>query len=202
MENSNESYIPPTPSSSGSSSTHQHHQKETTAPNSTRNYEFVVSASAQRPEGEDRSVIRRAVMRNFFDEKRRGSDAESSSENVSASTVMARPMLRSRLRLSRDGKELVETKKRRRKGVGEKVDAARRGSEAQDTGMGMGMGIEDSLSRMRIPERRDERDGGELLSPELQSPDVGLLPRTEELDALRKSLSVHLQVFLYDMLTS
>jgi hypothetical protein len=76
-----------------------------------REYEFFVSMDEpHQPEGVERGMIRRLVMRNFFETKSAGPQP-STSENNSASTVMAKQQLKSRFRLP---KPAHETKAKRR----------------------------------------------------------------------------------------
>jgi hypothetical protein len=76
-----------------------------------REYEFFVSTDEpHQPEGVERGMIRRLVMRNFFDSKSAGLQG-STSENNSASTVMAKQQLKSRFRLPNPAHE---TKSKRR----------------------------------------------------------------------------------------
>lgn len=92
--------------------------------NMAREYEFFVSTNEpHQPEGAERGMIRRLVMRNFFETKLAGRQA-STSENNSASTVMAKKQLKSRFRLPkpeqakemkrRDSKQEQDTPKQRR----------------------------------------------------------------------------------------
>ncbi|KAF2034222.1 hypothetical protein EK21DRAFT_97672 [Setomelanomma holmii] len=70
---------------------------------SDREYEFFVTTDEpHQPEGTDRGLIRRIVMRNFFESKLAGSQ-NNVSENNSASTVMAKKQLKSRFRIPKPG---------------------------------------------------------------------------------------------------
>jgi hypothetical protein len=74
-----------------------------------KEYEFFVTTDEpHQPEGTDRGLIRRLVMRNFFDTKGEGPQNKAC-ENNSASTVMAKKQLKSRFRLSKVGQEMAET---------------------------------------------------------------------------------------------
>jgi hypothetical protein len=71
-------------------------------------FEFFVSTSKpHQPEGLERGLIRRLVMRNFFEAKGAGLQTNTSESN-SANTVMSRSRLKNRFRLAgprKDGKD-------------------------------------------------------------------------------------------------
>ncbi|KAF2649623.1 hypothetical protein K491DRAFT_721513 [Lophiostoma macrostomum CBS 122681] len=91
-----------------------------------REYEFFVTTEEpQQPNGPERGLIRRLVMRNFFET--RGSEiASSSSKQSSASTVQAKTQLKTRFRLS---KVSDEKSGRKAKGVGRKT-----GNDSEEIG--------------------------------------------------------------------
>ena len=75
-----------------------------------REYEFFVTTDEpHQPDGPERGLIRRLVMRNFFETKWSGPTTNSSEHN-SASTVQARTNLRSRFRLPKPGQEQHDLK--------------------------------------------------------------------------------------------
>lgn len=79
-----------------------------------REYEFFVTTQEpHQPEGVERGLIRRLVMRNFFEAKWAGLH-KNASEHNSASTVMAGKQLKSRFRLSKivDGSREAKVKRR------------------------------------------------------------------------------------------
>jgi hypothetical protein len=81
-----------------------------------KEYEFFVTTDEpHQPEGTDRGLIRRLVMRNFFDTKSEGPQ-NNVCENNSASTVMAKKQLKSRFRLSKVGQETTETTEKKKDG--------------------------------------------------------------------------------------
>jgi hypothetical protein len=76
-----------------------------------KEYEFFVTTEEpHQPEGQDRGLIRRLVMRNFFETKWSGPEANNTSENNSASTVQSKTKLKSRFRLPKPGQEANESK--------------------------------------------------------------------------------------------
>jgi len=80
------------------------------ANNMEREYKFFVTTQEpHQPEGTERELIRRLVMRNFFEAKWSGPTKETSELN-SASTVQAKPNLKSRFRLPKPGQEIKEAK--------------------------------------------------------------------------------------------
>lgn len=83
-------------------------------PTMEREYEFFVTTEEpQQPEGSDRGLIRRLVMKNFFDSKSAGPSSNTSEHN-SASTVQAKTKLKSRFRLSKSGQPEAENKTKTR----------------------------------------------------------------------------------------
>lgn len=79
-----------------------------------RQYEFFVTTNEpHQPVGVERGLIRRLVMRNFFDTKWAG-PKNNASEHNSASAVMAQRQLRSRFRLAEAGEGRRATKCRGR----------------------------------------------------------------------------------------
>ncbi|KAF2789355.1 hypothetical protein K505DRAFT_365673 [Melanomma pulvis-pyrius CBS 109.77] len=75
-----------------------------------REYEFIVTTEGpHHPEGPARGLIRRLVMRNFFETKWSGPEKNTPELN-SASTVHAKPNLKSRFRLPKQGQEMREPK--------------------------------------------------------------------------------------------
>lgn len=84
------------------------HQPPTEAPAATtmaREYEFFVTTEKPHlPNGAERGMIRRLVMRNFFETKTTARQA-GKSEHSSATTVMARQQLNNRFRLPKSGNE-------------------------------------------------------------------------------------------------
>lgn len=75
-----------------------------------REYEFFVTTEEpHQPEGPERGLIRRLVMRNFFETKW-SSPTDNTSANNSASTVQAKTRLKSRFRLPKPGREASEIK--------------------------------------------------------------------------------------------
>ncbi|KAH7071867.1 hypothetical protein BKA63DRAFT_446579 [Paraphoma chrysanthemicola] len=100
---------------------------------SDREYEFFVTTDEpHQPEGTDRGLIRRTVMRNFFEAKWAGSQ-NNTSEHNSASTVMAEKQLKSRFRLPKPGKESPESKVKRRDSNEEKGAVKRKRPKATRT---------------------------------------------------------------------
>ena len=98
-----------------------------------REYEFFVTTEEpHQPEGTDRGLIRRLVMRNFFETKGAGAENSTSAHN-SASTVMAKQQLKSRFRLSKIGQESPRTKNKGRNGKEEPVKAKRKRPKASRT---------------------------------------------------------------------
>ncbi|KAH7084150.1 hypothetical protein FB567DRAFT_528483 [Paraphoma chrysanthemicola] len=103
---------------------------------SDREYEFFVTTDKpHQPEGTDRGLIRRTVMRNFFESKWAGSQ-NNTSEHNSASTVMAERQLKSRFRLPKPGKESPESTMKRRDSNQEKMAVKRKRPKATRTGSG------------------------------------------------------------------
>ena len=77
-----------------------------------REYEFfVTTGEPHQPNGAERGMIRRLVMRNFFDTKA-ATPQSNASEHSSASTAMAEKQLKNRFRLLKPTKEKKETKTR------------------------------------------------------------------------------------------
>lgn len=76
-----------------------------------REYEFFVTTEEPHHlEGQERGLIRRLVMKNFFENKW-SSPAKPASETSSASTVQARTRLKSRFRLPRSDQSKSHSKK-------------------------------------------------------------------------------------------
>ncbi|KAF2821065.1 hypothetical protein CC86DRAFT_397570 [Ophiobolus disseminans] len=90
-----------------------------------REYEFFVTTDKpHQPEGTDRGLIRRLVMRNFFEAK--GAEPQINiSEHHSATTVLAKKQLKSRFRLSKVEEHKIGVKSRRRDCI-EGTDTAKR----------------------------------------------------------------------------
>lgn len=83
-------------------------------PPPTKEYEFFVTTDEPRqPEGSDRGLIRRLVMRDYFDTKDAGSQGNKS-EHSSATTVLAKEELTSRFRLAKT----EGTSRRQKRGEG------------------------------------------------------------------------------------
>ncbi|RMZ70071.1 tachykinin family [Pyrenophora seminiperda CCB06] len=83
-----------------------------TATTMKREYEFfVTTGEPHQPQGEERGMIRRLVMRNFFDTKASMLPINAS-EHSSASTAMAEKQLKNRFRLLKPTKEKRESKSR------------------------------------------------------------------------------------------
>jgi hypothetical protein len=104
-----------------------------------REYEFFVTTDEHhQPEGQERGLIRRLVMRNFFETKWSG-PSNNSSELNSASTVQSKQRLRSRFRLPKPGQEFTQQKStvKRRKpdkpgiGDGDKREGRTRNTRTQ-----------------------------------------------------------------------
>ncbi|KAF2187900.1 hypothetical protein K469DRAFT_568299 [Zopfia rhizophila CBS 207.26] len=75
-----------------------------------KEYEFFVTTDEPRqPDGPERGLIRRLVMRNFFETKC-SAPSNNSSEHSSATTVQARTRLKHRFRLPKPGQELMHSK--------------------------------------------------------------------------------------------
>lgn len=86
--------------------------------NMEREYEFFVTTEEpHQPEGADRGRIRRLVMRNFFESRAIGSQ-DTSSEQSSATTVLAQKELRNRFRLSKATEEERKPQDEKKKGKG------------------------------------------------------------------------------------
>ncbi|ORX91772.1 hypothetical protein BCR34DRAFT_608939 [Clohesyomyces aquaticus] len=80
-----------------------------------REYEFFVTTDEpQQPEGASRGLIRRLVMRNFFETKA-SNPGTTSSESNSASTVQSKTQLKSRFRLAKPGQATATPKASTRK---------------------------------------------------------------------------------------
>jgi hypothetical protein len=98
-----------------------------------REYEFFVTTDEpHQPEGMERGLIRRLVMRNFFETKGAGVQ-NNISEHNSASTVMAKKGLKNRFRLSKFGEDGAETKSKRRDGKEEPATVKRKRPKAKRT---------------------------------------------------------------------
>lgn len=98
-----------------------------------REYEFFVTTNEpHQPQGTERGLIRRLVMRNFFETKGAGPQ-NNTSEHSSASTVMAKKQLKNRFRLSKVGQETPETKSMRRDSKEEPGMAKRKSHKAKRT---------------------------------------------------------------------
>ena len=77
-----------------------------------REYEFfVTTGEPHQPNCAERGMIRRLVMRNFFDSKA-AAPQSNASKHSSASTAMAEKQLKNRFRLLKPAKEKKETKTR------------------------------------------------------------------------------------------
>jgi hypothetical protein len=75
-----------------------------------KEYEFFVTTDEpHQPEGSERGLIRRLVMRNFFETKWSGPEKNTSERN-SKEAVRAKPNLKSRFRLPKPGQEIREPK--------------------------------------------------------------------------------------------
>jgi hypothetical protein len=102
-----------------------------------RAYEFFVTTEEpHQPEGVERGMIRRLVMRNFFETKSAGSQT-STSEYSSASTVMAKKQLKGRFRLSKQKDDKTDFTTKRwdgkdedGKGKGKRPQTSRKASGA------------------------------------------------------------------------
>lgn len=79
-----------------------------------REYNFFVTTDSQhQPEGMDRGLIRRLVMRNFFDTRGASAEVETcASANNSAKTVLAKKQLKSRFRLTNVAAEPKKSRNR------------------------------------------------------------------------------------------
>lgn len=88
----------------------------------SREYNFFVTTNSHhQPDGMDRGLIRRLVMRNFFDTRYANAQVDTcASAHTSANTVLAKKQLKNRFRLADVG---AETKKIR-KGSGNKSKAS------------------------------------------------------------------------------
>lgn len=115
-------------------------------PTMEKEYEFFVTTNEpHQPDGPERGLIRRLVMRNFFESKWSG-PSNNSSEHNSASTVQAKTKLKSRFRLGKPGQETTDAKCKPRsrnpgdrgnKEEGEKVEKRPRVSRTLSTQSGL-----------------------------------------------------------------
>lgn len=139
-------------------------------PNTTmdREYEFFVTTEEpHQPEGVERGLIRRLVMRNFFETKWAGPQ-KNSSENNSASTVMAKTQLKNRFRLSKMGEEKREPRSRTepRDDDGRTTPRRPRASRVNSGRTESSVGADEEMSQMsRTSSRKNsptEEEGGNI----------------------------------------
>ena len=96
-----------------------------------KEYEFFVTTDEpHQPEGSDRGLIRRLVMRNFFETKWSGPEKNTSERN-SKEAVKAKPNLKSRFRLPKPGQEIREPKPKPKPKPKSKSTEQRTSEEAQ-----------------------------------------------------------------------
>jgi hypothetical protein len=185
------------PDSQGQESNYEHNTR------SDRDYEFFVTTNEPRqPEGRQRDLIRRLVMRNFIDTKGAG-PPDSSLEHDSANTVMAEKELKSRFRLSQVGKDKSKAVRKKRSGHEQLADVRKKRPNARRTLSGVtdssersqcATSLESSPGRLSIDEEEravGKLDGKILLrsnpSIHLCDPfDVLPVPGTPQLDMLFK----------------
>ncbi|KAF1994041.1 hypothetical protein P154DRAFT_625002 [Amniculicola lignicola CBS 123094] len=138
-----------------------------------REYEFFVTTEEpHQPEGQERGLIRRLVMRNFFESKWAGPSTNTSESN-SASTVQSRGSLKSRFRLPKPGQEFTEPKvKGKAKGMRRERGKSAEESEDRDrrerrpracrTGSGKsGNGGDEGIGSRGESQRTSPVEGGE-----------------------------------------
>jgi hypothetical protein len=136
-----------------------------------RAYEFFVTTEEpHQPEGVERGIIRRLVMQNFFIEKAAGPQTNMS-EQSSASTVLAKKILRSRFRLSVsvDGK-----KDDQGKGKGKRSKASRKTSRASAE---WGLGNDVKGTRGSPAKANDHTQ--KLRTSDIESADLRLVLKTD-----------------------
>ncbi|KAF2732912.1 hypothetical protein EJ04DRAFT_496075 [Polyplosphaeria fusca] len=96
-----------------------------------REYEFFVTTNEPHQlEGQERGLIRRLVMRNFFETKWTD-PTNASSEHTSASTVKSKKRLKSRFRLSKPGQEVAESKSASRRRNAEQRGSGEEGEKRE-----------------------------------------------------------------------
>ncbi|KAF2261298.1 hypothetical protein CC78DRAFT_535759 [Lojkania enalia] len=85
-----------------------------------REYEFFVTTEKpHQPDGPERGLIRRLVMRNFFETKWAG-PASDTSEHNSASTIQSKGKLKTRFRLRKPGQDFTNQKTKPKSGTSER----------------------------------------------------------------------------------
>lgn len=173
---------------------------------SDREYEFFVTTDENhQPEGTDRGLIRRLVMRNFFEAKWAGSQ-NNTSEHNSASTVMAKKQLKNRFRLPKpgnastepqtrrtDGKQELNTVKKKRPKAKRRVSGATDASEKTEPEPSLASSLKGTSADEENNARLDKRI---VLMPSPSAHrfdpfDVLPVPGTPQLDMLFKLCNAH-----------
>jgi hypothetical protein len=150
-----------------------------------KEYEFFVTTEEpHQPEGHDRGLIRRLVMRNFFETKWSGPENNTSERN-SKEAIRAKLKLKSRFRLPKPGQEIREPKAKPKS----KITGRSTNEEAKKKQRSRRPAKDPSELHSEGCGQNNNRPGTRKLSTEERNGDMGRIQNGDML--LRLSPSVH-----------